>query len=68
MVVAVHWKFIPITAENSIKMSLLQTCVDAEHVRTFYKGAMLSDETLHRLGFANYYFIPATIRPADVSQ
>lgn len=54
VVVAVHWKFIPITAENSIKMSLLQTCVDAEHVRTFYKGAMLSDETLHRLGFANY--------------
>ena len=54
MVVAVHWKFIPINPHNNIKMSLLQACVDPEHMRTFYKGAMLSDETLRRFGFADF--------------
>ena len=51
---AVHWKFIPINPHNNIKMSLLQACVDPEHMRTFYKGAMLSDETLRRFGFADF--------------
>ena len=35
-------------------MAQLQTCVDPEHLETFYKGAMLSNDTLERLGFVGY--------------
>ncbi len=60
----VRWKFIPICPQNSAMMARLQSNLHPEHMRAFYKGAILSDETLRRLGFVGFQEVIQ--QPGDV--